>query len=133
MHIPCSILEAVGEFIPLTSAKACLTTVAIRIEICDPDRHQNVIACSMAHCQPSLKISCQSVKKFLCSVSNRQTNRDDYVSSLAEVTNAGPRPLVPLIHFPLSLTSNAFQWMPCKIVSLDEQHECSPIPRSCTG
>ena len=115
-----------------TYAKARLTSVAIRIQIQirDPDRHQNVIICSMAHCQPSLKIPCKSVKKFFCNVSNRQTNRDDYVSSLAEVTNAGPRPLVPLIHFPL--TCNASLWMPCKVVSLDEQHECSPIPHRCT-
>ena len=27
----------------------------------DPDRHQNLIIRSLAHCQPSLKISCKSV------------------------------------------------------------------------
>jgi len=44
--------------------------------------------------QPSLKISCKSVRKFLRKVANRQTdkqtnrqtNNDDYISSLAEVT-----------------------------------------------
>jgi len=66
-----------------TSAKARLTSVAIwRISMneCplttlgisqsgkqplysdgDPNRHQNSIVCSAAHCQPSLKISCKSV------------------------------------------------------------------------
>ena len=76
-----------------TSAKARLTGVAIRIRlrIRDPDRHQNLIICSMVHCQPSLKISCKSVQKFLGKVANRQTNRqtnsDDYISSLVEVTS----------------------------------------------
>ena len=52
---------------------------------------QNLIICSLAHCQPSLKISCKSIWKFLHKVANRQTdkqtNNDDYISSLAEVTN----------------------------------------------
>ena len=59
-----------------TSAKARLTSVAIRIciQIREPDRHQNLTICSLAHCQPSLKISCKSVQKlFLCKVANRQT------------------------------------------------------------
>jgi len=67
-----------------TSAKARFTSVAI-----DPDRHQNLIICSLAHCQPSLKISCKSVWKFLHKVANRQTdrqtNKDNYITSLAEV------------------------------------------------
>ena len=74
-----------------TSAKARLR----RNRICDPDRHQNLIICN-SHCQPSLKISCKSVWNFLRKVPNRQTdkqinrqtNNDDYISSLAEVTNA---------------------------------------------
>jgi len=49
------------------------------------DRHQNLIICSLAHCQPSLKISCKSVQKFLHKAANRQTNNDDYTSSLVEV------------------------------------------------
>jgi len=28
----------------------------------DPDRHRNLIVCSLAHCHPSLKISCKSVR-----------------------------------------------------------------------
>jgi len=52
----------------------------------DSDRRQNLIICSLAHCQPSLKISCKSVWKFLRKVANRQTTTN-YVSSLAEVTN----------------------------------------------
>jgi len=59
-----------------TSTKARLTSVAISIR--DPDRHQNVIICSLAHCQPSLKISCKSVEKFLCKVANRQTMTKTY-------------------------------------------------------
>jgi len=53
-----------------TSAKARLTSVAIRIRILiririrDPDCHQNLSICSMAHCKRSLKISCKSVRKF---------------------------------------------------------------------
>jgi len=50
------------------------------------DRHQNLIVCSLAHCQHSLKISCKSVRKFLRKVGNRQTNRqtsnDDYITSI---------------------------------------------------
>ena len=59
-----------------TSTKARLTSVVIwiRIQICDPDRHQNLIVCSSAHFQPLLQISCQSVRKFLRKVANRQTN-----------------------------------------------------------
>ena len=48
-----------------TSARARLTSVAIRI--------------------PILKISCKSVWKFLRKVANKQTNNDNYISSLAEV------------------------------------------------
>ena len=77
-----------------TSAKARLTSVAIRIririQIRDPDHHQNLISSSLAHCQPSLKISCKSVRKFLRKIANRQTDRqtnnDDDITSLAEVT-----------------------------------------------
>jgi len=57
-----------------TSAKARLTSVAIRIR--DPDRHQNLIICSLAHCQPSVKISCKSVQNFLRKVASRQTNEE---------------------------------------------------------
>jgi len=62
-----------------TSAKARLTCVAIRIRIhlriSDPDRHQNLIICSLACCQPSSKILCKSLRKFMRKVANRQTNR----------------------------------------------------------
>jgi len=44
--------------------------------------------CSLAHCQPSMKISRKSVRKFLREVANRQTdkqiNNDKNISSLAE-------------------------------------------------
>jgi len=62
------------------SAKARLTSVAIRIQIrvriCDPDHQQNVTVYSLAHCQPSLQILCKSVWKFLRKVANRQTDRE---------------------------------------------------------
>ena len=41
----------------------------------DPDRHQYLIICSLAHCQPSVKILWKSVRKFLRKVANRQTNK----------------------------------------------------------
>ena len=76
-----------------TSAKVRLTSVTIGIRARDPDRHQNLTMCSLAHCQPSLKISRKSVQTFLRKVANRQTNKqtnrqtnnDDYISSLKEV------------------------------------------------
>ena len=40
----------------------------------DSDRHQNLI---IAHCQPSLKISCQSARKSLRKVANKQRNNDE--------------------------------------------------------
>jgi len=64
-----------------TSAKARLISVMlririrIRIRVRDPDRHQNLIICSLAHWQPSLKIPCKSVWKFSCKVANRQTDK----------------------------------------------------------
>jgi len=51
----------------------------------DPDHYRNLITSSLAHCQPSLKISCKSVWKFLCKVANGQTN-DKNICSFAEVT-----------------------------------------------
>ena len=41
----------------------------------DADRQQNLISCSACHCQPSMKMSRQSVRKFLHKVANNQTNR----------------------------------------------------------
>jgi len=55
----------------------------------DLDLQQNVIIRSLAHYQPSVNISCKSVQKFLRKVADsqtdKQTNNDDYISSLAEV------------------------------------------------
>ena len=62
-----------------TSAKARLTSVAmrirIRIRIPDPDLHQNLTICSLAHCQPSLKISRKSARKLLRKVANKRTDK----------------------------------------------------------
>jgi len=62
-----SIIKTRSTGIVHTSAKARLTSVVIRIliRLRDSDRHQNLIIYSMALCQPSLKISCKSVRKFL--------------------------------------------------------------------
>ena len=72
-----------------TSAKARLTSVTIRLRIRDPDRHQNLIICSLAHCQALLKMSCKSVRKLLRKAANKrtdtQTNDDENITSLAEV------------------------------------------------
>ena len=51
----------------------------------DPDRHQNLIICSLADCQHSLKISWKSVGKFLRKVANKQINNDENITFLAEV------------------------------------------------
>ena len=57
----------------------------------DPNRHLNTNICSLAHCQPSLTISGKSVRKFLRYVAtkqtDRQTNNDQNITSLAEVIN----------------------------------------------
>ena len=74
-----------------TSTKARFTsiTILIHMQIPNLDRLQNIIICSFDHCRPSLKISCESFRKFLRKVANKQTdkqtNNDDYISSLPEV------------------------------------------------
>jgi len=70
------ILEACTGTVHI-SAKARLTSVAIgiRIRIHDLDRQQNLIICSLAHCQPSLKTSCKSAQKFLRKVASRQRDK----------------------------------------------------------
>jgi len=60
-----------------------------------PDRRQNLIIRSVAHCQLSLIISCIFVMTFLRKLAtdkqtnkqtnNEQTNNDDYIYSLREV------------------------------------------------
>jgi len=81
--------EALGQSIPPPGH--VLYGIAIRILIRDPDRHQNLIICSLAHCRLSLTISGKSVREFLSKVANRQqtdkqTNNDEKITSLAEVT-----------------------------------------------
>jgi len=87
----CSKLEALGQHIP-PPPRHILPPVS-RYQFCHlanqfemmnpknnpstdggkPDCHQNLIVCSLAHCQPSLKISCKSVWKFL--LTDKQTNK----------------------------------------------------------
>jgi len=63
------------------SAKARITSVAIRIRIRipDKDRHQNLIVYSSAHCrQTSLKISCKAVRNFCAKfLTSRQTQTNN--------------------------------------------------------
>ena len=40
----------------------------------DPDHHQNLNICSLTHWQPSPKISCKSVRKFLLTLLRRKHN-----------------------------------------------------------
>jgi len=81
-----------------TSAKARLTGVAIRIRIRirDLDRHlpPKFNHLFIGHCQPSLRMSWKSVRKFFRGKlltdrqTDKQTNNDDYrTSSLAGVMN----------------------------------------------
>jgi len=42
----------------------------------DPDHHQSLNICSLTHWQPSPKISCRSVRKFLLKLlTDEQTNK----------------------------------------------------------
>jgi len=77
-----------------TSAKVRLISVTIRIRIQiririrDPDLQQNLIICSLARCQPSLKIHDNPFGSFCAKLlTDRQTNNDNFISSLAEVIN----------------------------------------------
>jgi len=80
-----------------TSAKARLTIVApwIRIRIRDPDRHQNLIFCSLAklpwkfHANPfgSFWVKLWQTDRQTDRQTGKQTNNDDYIFSLADVTN----------------------------------------------
>jgi len=55
----------------------------------DPDRRQNLTTCSLANCQPPMEFFANPFGIFLRKVANRQTNRqtnkDNYITSLAEV------------------------------------------------
>jgi len=52
-----------------------------------PDRHGNLIVCSVANRQPSLKISCKSVQKFLRKVANKQTYKQQQLHNLLGESN----------------------------------------------
>ena len=72
----------------------------------DPHYHQNLVSSSLAHWQPSLKISCKSVRKFfLRKVANKQTNRQRRKHNLL---GAGNNPNVRL-HCRLTLQSHSKQ------------------------
>jgi len=79
-------LEALGQCIPPPRHD-----LSASVSVPDPDHNQNLIFCLMAHCQPSWKISCKSVSKFLRKFANkqtdRQTNNGDYITFLVEVIN----------------------------------------------
>jgi len=67
----------------LEALKQCMPPPRHVFQCRDPDPSgsvtwiatKNLFICSMAHCQPSLKISCKSVQKFLRKVANRHRDR----------------------------------------------------------
>ena len=87
----------------------------------DPDCHQNLIICSMGHWQPALKILCKSIPKFFRKVANRQTDRqtnnDENITSLAEVKMA-------------STTTSILQASGTSKVKYQVPHLCSCMPVS---
>jgi len=52
----------------------------------DPYRHQNLIICSLAYCQPPQNFM-QILWENLRKVANRETNNGENITSLAEVGN----------------------------------------------
>jgi len=77
-------LEALGQGITPPRHVLLVSRYGYR----DPDHNQNLTACSLAHCQPSPKISRKSVRKFLRKVANRQTDRQ--IDKLETVSIAEP-------------------------------------------
>jgi len=74
------ILKALGQCItPPRQVLPCSVAMRIRIQIHirirDLDRCQNLISCSLAHCQHSLKLPSKSVRTFLHKVANREKDR----------------------------------------------------------
>jgi len=73
------------------STKACLNSVAIwiwiRIQIPDQDRHQNLIICSLARCQPSWKFYTYPFRSFCTKLlADKQTDKHDKnITSFVEV------------------------------------------------
>jgi len=53
----------------------------------DLDHHQYLIICSLAHCQPSLKISSKFFGSFCTKLLTDRQSNNDHISSSAEVTN----------------------------------------------
>jgi len=79
------ILQALGQCIP--PPRHVLSVFGSRFGSYPwSDHHKNLITCSSAHCQPSLKISSKSIQKFLCKIANKQRNNDKNITSLMEVT-----------------------------------------------
>ena len=56
----------------------------------------DLIFCSLAHCQPSLKFSCKSVPKFLRKVANRQTNKQRRLDLFGIGGGNSEREILPL-------------------------------------
>ena len=87
----------------------------------DSDRHQDFIIFSLAHCQPSLKISCKSIQTILRKVdtkerdkqtdrqTHRQTDNDEKISSLAEATRYLCIAMATS-HRPLQSERSSFDW-----------------------
>jgi len=77
-----------------TSAKARLTSVTTHDTDPDPDPYLDPWSGSPPKCNPLFTRHCQLYLKILCKsasfcaelLTDRQTNNNDYISSLAEVT-----------------------------------------------
>jgi len=58
----------------------------------------DLIVCSLAHCQSSLKFSCKSVPKFLRKVANRQTKKQRRLDLLGLGGGNNEREILPLLN-----------------------------------
>jgi len=92
-----------------TSAKARLTSVAIqiRIRIPDPDRHQMLIICSLAYCQPPSKFHADPFESFCAKLlTNRQTDRQ--TTTKKDLLGGGNRTQYTSTNVDSQLTANVF-------------------------
>jgi len=98
-----------------TSAKARLTTVAIRIQIPHPDRHQNLTFFRWLIANLPWKFYANPLTSFCAKLpTDKETNNDDCISSLAEVIIG----LWDVVRWNIVLGSS---WLKCDV------HKLSPV------
>ena len=86
--MPCTAVScsAVGWYhFPYKSGKKSLCSDG------DPDRHHNLIICSLALCQPSLKISCKSIPSFCAKLLTDKQRRKHILLGGGKNTKSKPR------------------------------------------